>query len=209
MERDAGREAFAQMIGGGENGDLKTLSSPAVNRPKATGSSSTTTNSVQCLTKDGFKALSDISKCFLDWCGKLKDYKKALALMRVTNVFYNNSENLDGMRHRTFLGDMLQKHKFWKNLSFWRYALKSAVLMHNFRNRKDEEYQSFIQGWLVENLHKMVIFNVDFKEIESFVADVMTRHSLQMRRKEEIHTFVTRMKELREAEKMLRMAKSS
>uniref|UniRef100_A0A7S0GR57 Uncharacterized protein n=2 Tax=Amorphochlora amoebiformis TaxID=1561963 RepID=A0A7S0GR57_9EUKA len=159
-------------------------------------------NSIQCLTESGFKSLYDITKTLLDQCIKQKDYKKGLAVMEVSNVFYFQIKD---SRKRKFLGDVLQKHKFWKNLSFWRAALKSAVVRKSFKRRNNDDFFNFIQGWLVENLHKMVMFKINMKKVQQFVNEVTDRHNLPVRRKNEIQGFVDRMEEMAKAMQALSM----
>jgi len=184
LELAEARDIFARLLGGGEKPDTKEGFN----------------NSVQCLTENGFKSLCDISKAFLDLCGKQKDYNKGLALMRVSNVFYMQRK---GHTKREFLGDVIQKHKFWKNLSFWRASLKAAVVSKMFKSRKSEQYYSFIQAWMVENLHKMVMFNVDIKDIKQFVIGIMQKHNLPFARRRELDAFVERMETMCAALKQL------
>mmetsp|Transcript_5811 Transcript_5811/g.8998 ORF Transcript_5811/g.8998 Transcript_5811/m.8998 type:complete len:580 (+) Transcript_5811:1968-3707(+) len=184
LELAEARDNFARLLGGGEKPDTKEGFN----------------NSVQCLTENGFKSLCDISKAFLDLCGKQKDYNKGLALMRVSNVFYMQRK---GHTKREFLGDVIQKHKFWKNLSFWRASLKAAVVSKMFKSRKSEQYYSFIQAWMVENLHKMVMFNVDIKDIKQFVIGIMQKHNLPFARRRELDAFVERMETMCAALKQL------
>mmetsp|Transcript_11524 Transcript_11524/g.22118 ORF Transcript_11524/g.22118 Transcript_11524/m.22118 type:complete len:173 (-) Transcript_11524:249-767(-) len=158
-------------------------------------SKSKDSNTIQCLTNQGFKSLCDITCTFLDVCGKMKDYKSPIVVMTVSNVFYTELKK----SRRQFLADVIQKHQFWKKLSFWRAILKAAVMRKMLKNRYDDVYYSFIQGWLVENLHKMVMFNVDIKDLQVFVDEVMLRHNLPVRRKQEIQDFVDRMKMMHEA----------
>mmetsp|Transcript_8749 Transcript_8749/g.12341 ORF Transcript_8749/g.12341 Transcript_8749/m.12341 type:complete len:400 (-) Transcript_8749:141-1340(-) len=184
LEQPKARTMFSRMLQGGEGS-------------KRSGAGS---NSVQCLTDSGFKSLCEISKSFLDCCGKQKDYRRGLALMRVTNVFYMQQK---GNTMRKFLGDVIQKNKFWKNLSFWRASLKAAVLKKALKNRRDREYHTFIQGWLVENLHKMLMFNVDLADIKDFVEEVKQKHNLPLSTQREVDAFAVKMEAMYAALKQL------
>ena len=177
LESEPARAAFARMLGGG-------------------GRDRTGPNSIQCLTSLGFQALSTIASWFLDICARKKDYRKGVAVMTLSTVFYAQHKESN---RREFLGDMLQKHHFWKNLNYWRAALRAAVLGQSFRSRNDKSYYGFVQGWLVENLHKMVVFRVSMRDIRDFVQEVTERHNLPYARRKEIAKFVDRMRSMYQA----------
>lgn len=122
-----------------------------------------------------FASLAELLYLTMDQIQREEDIDSALTLMILSQTYFTDQKNAEGIHEKIFLQVALQKHPYWQNVGLWDKAIKGAILdelgPQKFESEEDRKMreQNVVFGKLGTFSHNMLQFGIPKQVVETMI----------------------------------------